>query len=289
LSCSQPIKRHGGKAYLAQQIVAMFPSRCLNPNAPDPADSGYLHYVEPYFGGGAVLFANDPVGISEVVCDLDGELTNFWDAIKSVEKFQELAWLAALTPVSWHEYERAVTPKGTPAERALAFLVRNRQSRQALGKDFCTVVKNRCRRGMQEQVSAWLSAVDGLPEIHARLKRVMILPSGDGIATIKQQDGPRTLFYLDPPYLHSTRTEPDCYDHEMTGAQHRELLKTLAGIQGRFVLSGYHSPLYDTFADTEGWRVREFEIDNKSGSGATKQRRVEVIWTDYDPPQSELY
>lgn len=64
---SQPLKWHGGKSYQAKHIISHMPPRCKNPNAPAPGDAGWLHYVEPFFGGGAVLFAQDPEGISEVV------------------------------------------------------------------------------------------------------------------------------------------------------------------------------------------------------------------------------
>ena len=57
---------------------------------------------------------------------------------------------------------------------------------------------------MSEQASAWWNTVDGLANVHDRLKRVVIL-CRDALDVIRQQDGSRTLFYLDPPYLHSTR------------------------------------------------------------------------------------
>lgn len=63
----------GGKQYLADRIIDKMPPRCKNPNAPDSGDPGWLHYVEPYAGGLAVLLANDPQGISEVVNDLNTE------------------------------------------------------------------------------------------------------------------------------------------------------------------------------------------------------------------------
>jgi len=60
---------------------------------------------------------------------------------------------------------------------------------------------------MNEQASAWLRAVDGLPDVHQRLQRVVIL-NDDAVIVIRQQDGPHTLYYLDPPYLHETRATP---------------------------------------------------------------------------------
>src|SRR5262245_45163082 len=56
-SDSHAIKYHGGKSLLADRIVGLMPPRCRNPKAPAADDPGYLHYVEPYCGGGAVLLA----------------------------------------------------------------------------------------------------------------------------------------------------------------------------------------------------------------------------------------
>jgi DNA adenine methylase len=283
-----PVKRHGGKSYLAERIIALMPPRAQNPNAPATEDLGWVHYVEPFAGGLAVLLALDPEGIAEVVNDLDGELANFWCVLRSREHFPELVRLAALTPVSLDEFERAC--QGTrhlpPPERALAFLIRNRQSRQALGQDFVTPVRNRTRRGMDEHCSAWLSAVEGLPAVHARLRRVRVL-NLPALEVIRAEDGPRSLLYSDPPYLHETRTATDAYDHEMTEADHRELLEALADIKGRFLLSGYHSPLYDRFAEARGWHCTEFVIDNKAGGGRTKRTMTECVWTNYVPPEEE--
>ncbi|MCA9027903.1 MAG: DNA adenine methylase [Planctomycetaceae bacterium] len=88
---------------------------------------------------------------------------------------------------------------------------------------------------MNELTSAWWSAIEGLPEIHQRLKRVVLLQD-DALKVIKQQDGLRTLFYCDPPYLHETRTAIDVYQHEMSIHDQESLLKTLGELQGRFLL-----------------------------------------------------
>ncbi|HEY3964753.1 MAG TPA: DNA adenine methylase [Planctomycetaceae bacterium] len=277
-----PCKRHGGKSYLASKIIGLMPPRVMNANKPAPGDSGWVHYVEPFFGGGAVLFAQDPMGISEVVNDIDLELTTFWDVLKSPAGFSELRQLLSVTPCSQVEFERArqVDENASAVVRAAAFFVRNRQSRQALGNAFATLARTRTRRGMNELPSAWLSAIDGLPEVHARLQRVVIL-NKSAIDVIRQQDDTRTFFYLDPPYVHGTRTVPSAYSHEMTDEDHRELLATIAGIRGRFILSGYDNPLYTDFADQHGWRRVDIEIDNKAGSGREKRTMTECLWMNY--------
>jgi DNA adenine methylase len=259
------------------------PERAKNTNAPASNDQGWLHFVEPFFGGGAVLFALDPQGISEVANDVHGELTNFWDVLQSETLFAKLRHRLDCTPCSEIEFERAGQQSGQldSVERAVRFFIRNRQSRQGLGRDFATMTKNRSRRGMNEQAAAWHSAIEGLGEVHARLQRVVIM-NKDACDVIKQQDGPRTLFYCDPPYLHTTRKSVGEYgSFEMSEDDHTALLQTLADIQGRFLLSGYRSELYDEFADRCGWQCHQYEIDNKASSSKTKEKKTECVWTNY--------
>src|SRR5690242_13527849 len=127
-----------------------------------------------------------------------------------------------------------------------------------------------------EQIAAWLGVIDGLPEMHSRLRRVLIL-NNDALTVIHQQDGPRTLFYLDPPYLHSTRSTTGEYQHEVTDAQHEELLTTLQTIKGRFLLSGYRSKLYDTYARRNDRRLHAFRLPNHAAGGKAKKRMTECV------------
>ena len=100
---------------------------------------------------------------------------------------------------------------------------------------------------------------------------------------IDQQDGERTLFYCDPPYLHGTRNSVGEYgNHEMTNSQHEELLRLLGKICGKFLLSGYHSELYDDSAAQHGWRSIERAIDNKASSAQKKEIKTEVLWANFE-------
>ena len=278
---SLPLKWHGGKHYIAKQIIALFP----------PRDS-YVHYVEPFFGGGSVLFEHDSEGKSEVVNDLNGELTNFWSVLQSPVGFAQMRRDLENIPLSINEFDKAQATLSEPVEssvpvdRAVAFFIRYRQSRQGLGKDFATLSRNRTRRGMNEQASSWQSAIDGLPEAHARLKRVVILNSEAG-KVICQQDGDKTVFYCDPPYLHETRKATDAYECEMSAVEHESLLQCLSRINGRFLLSGYPSRLYDHFAEAYKWRRVDIQIDNKASSAKTKEIKTECVWLNYSPGNSQ--
>ena len=270
---SLPLKWHGGKQYLADKIIAMFPP--------------HLHYVEPYFGGGAVLFRKPCEGVSEVVNDLNKDLANFWSTLWRPEAYFKLIRLCEATPFdenAWNRSNEILESSDTvtdPVLRAWAFFIKFRQSRQGLGKGFATITRNRIRRGMNEQVSSWLSAIEGLPECHARLKRVLIL-NHRAIDVIKEQDGPNTLFYLDPPYLQDTRTAKWSFgDYEMSFGDHVELLNLLMTIKGKFLLSGYHSDCYDSWADRNQFSCEEIKIPNNASGSKEKRIMTECIWKNF--------
>ena len=134
---------------------------------------------------------------------------------------------------------------------------------------------------MNEQASSWLTAIEGLADVHARLKGVVIL-NRPALDVIRSQDGPKTLFYLDPPYLHSTRTVTDAYQHEMSAEDHSDLLYAIHGREGKFLLSGYRSPMYDEHAAVRGWRRVDFKQPNHAGGGKKKRLMIESVWMNYD-------
>ena len=281
---TQPIKWHGGKHYLAEWIISFMPP--------------HLHYVEPFFGGGAVLLLRDPErnwmadngerlpshlrGCSEVVNDVNTELTGFWRVLQDPEDFERFRRRVECTPMSsveWADAEES-SELADRVEQAVAFFVRARQSRQGLMTNFATLSRNRTRRRMNEQVSSYLTAVDGLANIHERLLRVVIF-NDDACRVIRQQDGSATLFYCDPPYLHETRISTTAYAHEMNRAEHEQLLRTLSQIEGKFLLSGYRSALYDDYAVTHGWRREDRAIDNKASSRKSKEVKCECLWMNF--------
>jgi len=259
-----PIKWHGGKHYLATRIIELMPE--------------HIHYVEPYFGGGSVLLHKNPIGVSEVVNDICGELMNFWRVLRSDDTFHEFARIIQTIPFSKPEWELSKLRGSTSVREAVNFFVRCRQSRAGQCNEFAPITRNRLRRNMNEQCSAWMSCVEGLPEVHARMMRVVLLCE-DAIDTIKSQDGPNTLFYIDPPYLHSTRVSTEVYTHEMTEDDHKEMLNTLNQVTGKVIISGYPSDLYETYL--KGWRTHDINMPNHVAGGKSKRRMIERLWMNY--------
>lgn len=281
---TQPIKWHGGKHYLAKRIIALMPR--------------HLNYVETHFGGGNVLLQKNPDGVSEIVNDISLDLTNFWTVLQRPDLFGKFRRQIECVPMSESRFEQSMevgdrlikiwgNEHGGSIARAVAFFIRARQSRQGLMKSFATLTRNRTRRGMNEQVSSWLTAIEGLADIHERLKRVLIL-NRDALEVILELDAPHTLFYCDPPYLHETRKTTNDYQHEMTIDQHRDLLEVLSAIQGKFILSGYPSKLYDAFAAFHGWHCEQIPIDNKASGAATKEIKIECLWMNFQPEEANV-
>jgi DNA adenine methylase len=266
-----PLKYSGGKTYLADWIISHFPS--------------HSNYVEPYFGGGAVLLAKNPEGVSEVVNDLSWELTTFWNVLKEYSWFKEFVCRCEATPFSEAEWKRscAVLTDNwcdySQPEKAHAFFVRCRQSLAGRMESFTAISTSRRRRGMNEQVSGWLTTLEGLPEVHNRLKRVLIL-NREATDVIRQFDKPDTVIYCDPPYVHSTRASKALYEHEMDDEQHIDLLDCVLAVKSAsVVLSGYRSALYDT--KLKDWRRVDKEIANHSSGATEKRRMVESLWMNY--------
>ena len=206
---------------------------------------------------------------------------DFWKVLQDSQDFEEFKRIIEATPFSQVEWKQAAEDLGSGrVERAVRFFVFCRQSRAGQMGDFATLSRNRTRRRMNEQASSWLTCIEGLPAVHDRLKRVVVL-NDEAIKVIRQQDGPKTLFYCDPPYLHETRASTDDYRYEMTEEDHVELLETLAGIRGKLMLSGYHSQLYTEYAERYGWRRDEFDLPNNAAGGKTKRRMREVLWMNF--------
>ena len=88
----------------------------------------------------------------------------------------------------------------------------------------------------------------------------------------------RTLVYLDPPYLMSTRrSERPIYRCEMTDDQHQDLLHVLLSLPCMVMISGYWSSLYAWMLN--GWRSISFEVMTRGGVPAT-----EWLWMNFPEP-----
>lgn len=240
------------------------------------------HYCEPYAGSGAVLLNRDPSAI-ETYNDLDGEVCNFFRVLR--DEKDKLVEAIGLTPFSREEFAIACEfdAAALPLERARRFYVRARQVRTGLAQRASlgrwANCKQTSRAGMSGVVSRWLGAIDMLPEIAERLVRVQIenRPALDVIAIY---DSPETLFYCDPPYIHETRGDSNAYGSEMSNDDHSKLAATLNSVVGMVALSNYDCDLMGQLYPKSNWYKT---VIPERTNHATKGKRTEVLWTNYDP------
>ena len=237
------------------------------------------HYCEPFAGSGAVLLNRDPAAV-ETYNDIDGDVVNFFKTLR--ERPEELQRAIALTPFSREEFHRAIygSTRGiSDLERARRFYVRARQARTGLAQTATlgrwANCKNTSRAGMSGVVSRWLGGVDGLAEIGERLLRVQI-ENRPATEILELYDSPTTLFYCDPPYLHSTRGDSKAYGYELLEPEHTQLAEALHRVKGKVALSGYRSALYDKLF--KGWR--RYDAPAKQ-IHSVKQERQECLWMNY--------
>jgi DNA adenine methylase len=285
-----PLKFYGGKGNhygrLAKWIASFFPP--------------HMTFLDAFAGGCTVLLARDPDdkrlwigeashnrGVSEVVNDLDGNLTNFFQVLQSEKLFPAFHRKCQVTPFSSMEFTRALDGLRTftdPVNRAWAYFVHCRLSLGGRGDGFATISFRRTRGGHNEQSNAWVNCVDGLPLVHARLRHVVIL-NEPGVDAIRRLDHKHTLAYFDPPYPACCRAATDVFEHEMSDADHVELLETLAAMKGKFLLSSFPNPLYQQFATRCGWHLETFDRAIDSSQGEVKRIATEHLWMNFRPKQ----
>ncbi len=219
----------------------------------------------------------------ETYNDLDGEVVNFFRVLR--DEKDRLIEAIGLTPFSREEFALAcrLDPSVSRLERARRFYVRARQVRTGLAQKASlgrwANCKNTSRAGMSGVVSRWLGAVEDLPAIAERLLRVQI-ENRPAVDVIRLYDSPQPLFYCDPPYVHATRTDSNAYGYEMNDEEHEVLAAALNRVRGKVALSNYQCALMDKLYPAPKWRKT---VTGPRTNHATKGKRVEVLWTNYNP------
>lgn len=265
-SPTRPLVRyHGGKWRLAPWITKQFPP--------------HRTYVEPFGGGGSVLLRK-PRSYAEIYNDLDGEIVNLFRVVR--DRGPELVHAVALTPFSRADFKESYEPTADPVELARRTLIRAHMGfgtaasrTNANGKPQSTGFRSASTRSGSIPATDWRN----LPEVVAAVvdrMRGVVVENRDAVEVMQRHDGEDTLHYVDPPYVHSTRSDRGagsihCYRHEMTDEQHCALADHLRLLKGAVVVSGYACDLYDElFA---GWDRIKIETH---GDGA--RDRTEVLW-----------
>lgn len=242
----------------------------------------HYHYCEPY-GGSATVLLNKPESPIETYNDLDSEVVTFFRVLRS--NVNGLLEQLELTPNSREEYDLSQIPDTglTDLERARLFYVRMRQgymSSPRVGANKGWRFEYKARKDVAYQ-RYWQNSVESLRAVAARLRAAQIehLPA---LELIRRADSPDAFFFIDPDYIPETIEFQQYYNLRMTPADHRALAAALNQIEGKALVSGYRSELYDEiFAD---WRRIDIPVQLRS----SKRERVESLWLNYEPPARQL-
>lgn len=252
----RPVLRYfGGKWMLAPWIIALLPPHEI--------------YVEP-FGGAASVLMRKPRAKVEVYNDLDGEIVNVFRVLRDKDSSRELAKKLRLTPYARAEYAAAFINEGDDVERARRTIVR---AFMGHGPDSVNLGHRsgfRAKTLNSNRTAAldWVNYPPEVPRFCERLSGVTV-EARDAFEVIPDFDTERTLFYVDPPYMHATRGDRHNYRHELSDEDHSRLLVVLAGLRGMVALSGYATPEYEAL----GWKRHQIEA---MADGA--RSRVECLW-----------
>jgi DNA adenine methylase len=255
----RPVLRYfGGKWMLAPWIIEQMPPHRI--------------YVEP-FGGAASVLMRKPRSYSEVYNDVDGEIVNVFRVLRNPVLAVELERAIRLTPYAREEFEASYEPTSDPVEGARRTVIR---SFMGFG---CNAISQKVgfrATGTRQNGAAaqenWRNYPDHIKAFSERLQGVVV-ENRPAVEVLRQQDTPETLHFVDPPYIHSTRTQTAGYAHEMSDDDHRELLTTLRELRGMVILCGYRNEVYDSL----GWETREAKHYADSGKKLDRDR-TEVLW-----------
>jgi DNA adenine methylase len=260
-----PLSYYGGKARIASQIV------------PYIMAIPHTVYSEPFFGGGAVLYAKGKVNrgnsdyYREAINDKNQNLITFWRVAR--EQPQELARWLQLTPYSQEEHRRARAIYRNPAghdELKVAWAVyiqfnASFANKAAAGWATSTIGPN--------HASTWAKKTSYLPQCFERLREVHI-GCEDALAFISRWDSPQTVHYVDPPYPSTDQGHYNGY----TLADYQALCDALDACQGSYILSNYAQDITPASAQ----RCVEIEATMTAANGKARASldtvRTEKLW-----------
>lgn len=252
---------HGAKFRLAPWVISFFPK--------------HHTYVEP-FGGAAGVLIQKPRSKSEVYNDLDSEVVNVFRVLQDPDSALELQRLITLTPYSRDEFLLSYEPSECTIEQARRTIIRASQGFGSAGaSNHKTGFKFDSAREGSTAAHVWAKYPSKIVSFLKRLQNV-IIENKPAIDVIENHDRTDTLFYLDPPYVFSTRKmrKGGYYRHEMTDEDHAQLLTKISHVKGMVVLSGYDNELYND--SLRGWEKHSTLALISASRGAGT--RTETLW-----------
>ena len=263
---TRPLLRyHGGKWLLAPWIISHFPEHKI--------------YVEPYCGAASVLMRKAR-SFDEVINDMDDEVVGLFRVLRDNTTRGNLIESLRFTPFSRVDFNAAYEETADPVERARRMVVRSFMGfgSGSFNRRYSTGFRAASKQTGRPHSKDWANVPDALWAVAERLKGVTI-ENRDALHVIRQQDHSEALFYVDPPYLNSTRPNSNKkqYQFNLSDDDHRALAELLRAVKGKVIVSGYKSELYDQLYP--GWNKAECTAQASGQHG--RIQRTEVLWMNF--------
>ncbi len=268
------IRYHGGKFRLADWVIKHFPKHTC--------------YTEA-FGGAAGVLLQKPRAYAEVYNDLDGEIVNLFRVLRNEDNRNKLIEQLVFTPYSRDDFQEAWEPCDDSIEKARRLIIRAQMGFGSAGATKgITGFRIDTKRAYGTAQALWVTYPNHLAIVGERLSGVLI-ENRPAIQVLQDHDDCETLHYVDPPYVHNTRysgaKNGRFYRHEMSDKDHEELLKVLLDLEGKVIVSGYPSELYNDYL-AEWKRV---DTTARISSGRGTDTRTECLWISPSAQCGDLF
>ena len=234
------------------------------------------YYIEPFAGMLGVLLQRVPSSI-EIVNDLDGNVTNWWQVVR--DKPDDLLKWMEHTPAgrrTFYELAKRLGESNDDVERAGAFAYVLSLSYLGTGATYSNAGVNSAHpwRGLRNRIEA----------LAARLGDVMLENTCalDLLERFVQQRS--AVIYCDPPYPRTTT--PGLSTGEAREFDYGAMCELLRTAEARVAVSG----LADSGYELPGWHRFERNVPVLKGNHSRAQpRRVETLWTNYPISSNTLF
>lgn len=247
-------------------------------------------YVEPFGGMGGVLFHKQPSAI-EVYNDIDKRIYTLFKVLRDPgksKKLQQLLWLTPFGRENLRESSQVLSAGNEKDEIEIARCVLVVLSMSISGSFTKAGFRNGGGKYNTSLAKLWHGKIKNLSMVTSRIMDLNIECQSAEKIMIRHNE-PDTLFYCDPPYVHSTRNLNKArkyvneYSFEMTDLEHELFLIVAKGLKGKILISGYDNLLYNTML--EGWE----RLDTSTFSGLAASNttnlddgsRTEVLWSNF--------
>jgi DNA adenine methylase len=216
---------------------------------------------------------------AEVYNDNWDVVVNVFQCLRDPEISEQLKTLLELTPFSRTEFNsafkrRPAHPRDVECARLTILRSYAGFGSASTNGEYATGFRCNSNRSGTTPAHDWQNYPSHIRTFVKRLQGVVI-ENRLASEVIAQHDSLDTLFYVDPPYPHSTRNMQRgnaAYAVEMDDDQHRELAEQLKTVKGYVILSGYPCKLYD-----EELYFKWHRVEKKHRADGAKPR-TEVLW-----------